>query len=144
MPEIDIRRSVGKRVRELREAAGLSKSDVAALARLSRHWVGAIETGTKAPGLEALEKLAGAFRVSVRDLLDPAPAPVADAAHRVMAIMRTAEPNDLALFERIARAYFGRPPGRRLPRTREEATAALERVLRLLFGSRREIRSERK
>ena len=57
MPE-SIRVRFGKRVRELRLAAGLAQEELASRANLSRHYLNEIEMGKRNPSLEVIERLA--------------------------------------------------------------------------------------
>jgi transcriptional regulator with XRE-family HTH domain len=59
------------RLREVRQAQGFTQDGLARAARLSRGFVLRVENGKQVPGLEALDRLAAALRVKVRDLLDP-------------------------------------------------------------------------
>lgn len=60
---------VGSRLRELREARGLSQSGLAESADVHRNTVGDIELGKASPTLHVMKKLAAALGVSVRDLV---------------------------------------------------------------------------
>ena len=59
---------IGKRLRELREANGLSQTDVADRSGLLRIYVIHVENGHRAPSLQALEKLAKALDVDLYQL----------------------------------------------------------------------------
>lgn len=56
--------SIGERVREAREAEGLSRRKLSELAGLSSPVAQHIETGTNVPGIDTVEKLARVLRVS--------------------------------------------------------------------------------
>ena len=60
---------VGKRIRTLREAKGLSQADIEKRSGLLRSYVSRVENGYTAPSLETLEKLAKALEVEVPRLL---------------------------------------------------------------------------
>jgi transcriptional regulator with XRE-family HTH domain len=60
---------VGKRIRTLREAKGLSQADVEKRSGLSRSYVSRVENGYTAPTLSTLEKLAKAIDVEPYQLL---------------------------------------------------------------------------
>jgi transcriptional regulator with XRE-family HTH domain len=65
--------SVGGVVRELRRAAGLTRSKLATLAGISPHYLAAIERGIAIPSAESIDGLAAALRVEpavVRARLD--------------------------------------------------------------------------
>ena len=59
---------IGKRLRELREANGLSQSDVESRTGLLRTYISHIENGHSTPSLEVLEKWAAALDVDVYQL----------------------------------------------------------------------------
>ncbi|MCW5652596.1 helix-turn-helix transcriptional regulator [Hydrogenophaga sp.] len=67
-----LRQSFGQRVRELRLAAGLKQDEFADRCGFARSYMSRIETGGANPSLDAIEVLAAALRVSVRDLFPPA------------------------------------------------------------------------
>jgi transcriptional regulator with XRE-family HTH domain len=66
---VDLRPALGRKVRELRDARGLSQEQLAE--RASMHWtyISGIERGRRNPGLNALAQLAGALGVTLVDLL---------------------------------------------------------------------------
>ncbi|MBX3468658.1 MAG: helix-turn-helix transcriptional regulator [Planctomycetes bacterium] len=110
----DIKMRVGARVRALREAEGLSQEQLAQAAGLSRPYVGALERGEQGAGLEVLERLGRALRVSPARLLDdevPEAPPRGRAeklGRQVAALARSATPAQIELFGRLARTFFGR------------------------------------
>jgi transcriptional regulator with XRE-family HTH domain len=59
---------IGNRLRELREANGLSQSDVEARTGLLRTYISHIENGHSTPSLEVLEKWAAALDVELYQL----------------------------------------------------------------------------
>jgi len=59
--------NVGKKVRALREAAGLSVPALAARARLTRQAVNAIESGRREPSLKTARQLCRALNVSLAE-----------------------------------------------------------------------------
>jgi len=107
---MDIKRLLGRRIRELREAAGLAQDELANLAGLSRVAVGAIERGAMAPKIDTLEKLSAALDISLPELVNverrAAPPRPDRPATRVLSLMRRASREDVARFERLAFAYF--------------------------------------
>lgn len=110
----DIKMRVGARVRTLRLGEGLSQEQLAQAAGLSRPYVGALERGEQGAGLEVLERLGRALRVSPARLLDdevPAPSPESRAeklGRQVAALARGASAERIDLFGRLARTYFGK------------------------------------
>jgi transcriptional regulator with XRE-family HTH domain len=67
-PEIDIRLRFGRRIRELRQARGLSQEELAFRAGLHRTYVSSAERGERNVALVNLERLARALGVPLRDL----------------------------------------------------------------------------
>ncbi len=63
--------AVGTRIRELRQAAGISQEELAARAALHRNYVGSIERGERDVGLNALQRLTAALGVSLADFFRP-------------------------------------------------------------------------
>jgi transcriptional regulator with XRE-family HTH domain len=61
----------GQRVRELRQARGLTQAELATRSGVSRQLVGAVETGRHLPRVDAALALAAALGVSVEALADP-------------------------------------------------------------------------
>src|SRR5437899_105667 len=97
----DLRQVVSSRVRELREAAGLTQSELAnAAGNMSLSYVGALEQSTKSASLETLQRLSRALGVEVADLVKPGGkrrnrrgprSPEEHLAHVVAALARGAE-----------------------------------------------------
>ena len=61
---------LGRRVRAGRQRLGLTLQDLADAARVSRSMLSEIERGTKVPTVLVLDRVAGALRSSVAQLLD--------------------------------------------------------------------------
>lgn len=110
----DIKMRVGARVRARREAECLSQEQLAQAAGLSRPYVGALERGEQGAGLEVLERLGRALRVSPARFLDdevPEPSPESRAeklGRQVAALARGASAEKIDMFRRLARTYFGK------------------------------------
>ncbi len=66
----NIRKRFGDRVRELRLSAGLSQEQVAARAKLSRHYLSEVESGRRNPSIEVVARIAFGLRVSLPELTD--------------------------------------------------------------------------
>lgn len=64
----DIRREFGKRVQELRKAAGFSQEGFAAHLGLDRSYVGGVERGDRNVSLLNIKKIADGLELSVREL----------------------------------------------------------------------------
>lgn len=58
----------GKRVSELRKAAGYSQEQFAFKCGVDRTYIGTIERGEKSPTLNTIAKLASALNISLPDL----------------------------------------------------------------------------
>jgi putative molybdopterin biosynthesis protein len=65
---------VSHQVRQAREAQGLSQTELAAAAQLTRQTIGAIECGRATPSVEVALRLAKLLEHSVEELFAPAPA----------------------------------------------------------------------
>ena len=65
----DIGSRFGRRIRELRNARGLTQSEVAATFGIDRTFISDVERGRKGIGLPTMEVLALGFGVSLSDLL---------------------------------------------------------------------------
>jgi transcriptional regulator with XRE-family HTH domain len=63
--------AVGRRVRELRQRAGLSQEALAEKADLHRNYVGSVERGERDIGISAVAGLAHALGVSLAEFFDP-------------------------------------------------------------------------
>ena len=66
-------RNLGHRVREFRSAAGLSISDLARLAGMSRRYATEVEGGRANPSLTKLQDLATALDIGLSELIGPGP-----------------------------------------------------------------------
>lgn len=64
---MDIRISVGKRVRELRNFNGISQEELANIAQLDRTYITSVERGKRNISIVNLEKLANALNVSLAE-----------------------------------------------------------------------------
>lgn len=62
-------RSAGGEIRKLRKARGMTQAKLARAAKILRPNLSRIEAGKHRPTLETLEKLAGALKVPVVDLI---------------------------------------------------------------------------
>ena len=63
---MNIKEKIGARIKELREAKGLSQKDVAYAADLDRSYIASIENGARNVSSVNIEKIAKALQVSVR------------------------------------------------------------------------------
>jgi len=60
---------VGKNIRKIREARGLSQEALAGLAGVHRTYIGIVERAERNITLVSLEKISKALKVSIKDLL---------------------------------------------------------------------------
>lgn len=67
---MDIKISVGKRVKELRNKLGISQEELADLAGLDRTYITSVECGKRNISIVNIEKLATALNVSVKDFFN--------------------------------------------------------------------------
>lgn len=65
----DVAVRFGKRLREVREEAGISQEKLAELAGLHRTYVSSVERGKRNISIENIERLALALGVTMRDLM---------------------------------------------------------------------------
>ena len=63
---MNIKEKIGVRIKELREARGLSQKDVAYAADLDRSYIASVENGARNVSIVNIEKIAKALNVSVR------------------------------------------------------------------------------
>jgi transcriptional regulator with XRE-family HTH domain len=63
-----IEKRFGERVRELRQAKGLSQEELAFRAKIHRTYLGGIERGERNPGLKNIAAIAKALEVSMSKL----------------------------------------------------------------------------
>ncbi len=66
----DINIKVGNKIRHFREEQQLSQEDLAFLSNLHRAYIGQIERAEKNIGLQNLEKIANALKISIKDLFE--------------------------------------------------------------------------
>lgn len=64
---MDIKLSVGKRVKELRNKLGISQEELADLAGLDRTYITSVECGKRNISVVNIEKLAKALKVSLSE-----------------------------------------------------------------------------
>ena len=67
---MDLVLHLGKKVRQLRTAAGLSQEELAFSAGMKRSYLSDLERGTRNPTVRALGRIAAALDVSPAQLLD--------------------------------------------------------------------------
>ncbi len=67
---MDIRKTFGKKLQQLRKDKGLSQEALANIAELDRTYLPSIEKGERNISLLVLEKLAKALKISIKDFFD--------------------------------------------------------------------------
>lgn len=70
MDEATIYKSIGKRIKFLRESKGLTQEKLAEKTGLSLDFIGKIEVNINEPGLKSLIKIANALDVHLKELFD--------------------------------------------------------------------------
>lgn len=70
---MDARKLVGRNVRALRVAAGLSQEELGFAADLDRTYVSGLERGLRNPTLRVLEQIARALKVNLSDIFADVP-----------------------------------------------------------------------
>ena len=67
---MDIRKRFGKRIKELRQARGLSQEALAHLVELNTSYISGIEKGESDISIEMIQKLSIAFQINISDLFE--------------------------------------------------------------------------
>src|SRR5579871_2043036 len=104
---------LGRRVRELRRARGLSQVELAHAARMSRVFVGDVENGQKSASVDTLDKLANALGVEVAELFKGKKRENASRTSarerllgRIAMLVENAPDAEIARFEEVADSFF--------------------------------------
>ena len=66
--EMDIRISVGNKIKELRRERNLSQEDLAFLSGLDRTYINSVENGRRNISIISLEKIANGLGVKIRNI----------------------------------------------------------------------------
>ena len=80
-----IQERIGKRIQQLRDAAGLTQSQLADRAGVNAEHISRIERAEKGPSIELLDRVAGALGVSIKALFDFEEEPAEDARKTAIA-----------------------------------------------------------
>ena len=67
---MDLPKRLGNRIRELRNRAGITQSQLAERVDISPEFMSRLERGLKAPSLDTAEKIATALGISLSELFD--------------------------------------------------------------------------
>lgn len=110
-PPPDLKVPFGRRVRELRDAAGMTQRELAQASGISAVFLGTLERGEKAATIETVEKLARGLGVQPAKLFRfDTPAKEQRGADKLLrklaGLIQDATDGQLARFERVARAFF--------------------------------------
>ena len=70
MSEDEIYKSIGKRIKFIRESKGLTQEKLAEKSGLSLDYIGKIEVNINRPGLKSLIKIAEALEVHISELFN--------------------------------------------------------------------------
>lgn len=70
MDEETIYKSIGKRIKYLRESKGLTQEKLAEKSGYSLDYIGKIEVNINNPGLQVLIKIANALETHIKELFD--------------------------------------------------------------------------
>jgi len=102
----DIVRGFAERLRELRRSRGLSQADLASRAGVHWTYVGRLERGKAAPGLDLMGRLAEALNAPVADLLptkaaNPVPFQQQQARTRLESILKRADNSTLGILNAV-------------------------------------------
>ena len=68
MARTSLQQKLGKKIKTLRNEAGLSQEQLGELTDLDRTYISDIERGKRNPSLKSLEKLAKALKISISDI----------------------------------------------------------------------------
>ncbi len=83
--QADIVRLFAARLREVRRSRGMTQAELGDRASMAASYVGRLEAGGAAPGIDLVARLAAALGTTVHDLLPAGPPPDADAVLRQQA-----------------------------------------------------------
>lgn len=99
----DAAMEIGKRLRELREAKGLSQGNVAERSGLARSYISHVERGHGTPTIEVLERWSAALGVPLPDLFVPDQVVAVAGGLQTGARLSEEEKRCLALLKRIGK-----------------------------------------
>lgn len=66
----DFIRQMGRRIKDVRKAAGMTQEKLAAKTSLSEEFLSRLERGVVQPSLKSLDRIASSLNVSVKDLFE--------------------------------------------------------------------------
>lgn len=95
---------LGKRIRLLRKAAGMTQAQLAEAANISVNFVGYIERAQRAPSIGTLERIAKALNVAPKELFEFSNDEESELAYSsLLAELRKCGPEDLCALVQIAK-----------------------------------------
>jgi transcriptional regulator with XRE-family HTH domain len=149
--------NIGRRVREVREDLGMQRTVLARRVGVAENTIYRIETGTRTPSVELLEKLARALRTDPAELLREEPVPLGKAPRgegrleveipiprdsqeweRLVASVRERQDAVEATVEELIKAPRDEANPRRVKWALEEAQDCATAIALAMPGSRRE------
>jgi transcriptional regulator with XRE-family HTH domain len=106
------------RLRELRRSRGLTQAELARRADITTSYVGRLEAGGAAPGIDLVDRLAAALGAGLHDLLPTGPAPdplpaLREQARRLFEVLLGAADRETLLMLNPLLARLGESPTRR-------------------------------
>ena len=144
MPETTLAARLGRNLRQLREARGLTQEQMAKLAGLPRATWGHLESGSANPTLTVLHKAAAALQVPLEELMAPARALGRFYPRAALAVQRQGDgsvrkllPDAIpgVIFDRMEIPAGGRIPGvPHMPGTREYLTCEAGQIVLSVAG----------
>jgi transcriptional regulator with XRE-family HTH domain len=141
---MDITQRIGRRLHELRSAAGLSLDALAHKSGVSRSNISLIERGQSSPTAVVLDKLSGALGVSVASLFEAGPAPAAPSPLARVAdqpvwkdpasgyVRRNVSPSGASPLQLVDVIF---PPGQRVAFETSERDADIHQLVWMIDGS---------
>ena len=110
MSKSKLERTICRRIRLLREQAGLTQAELAEMAGLSEETVGAMERGKYVPSINTLEKIAASFHLELYQVFRPEERKRASAfdhkIEKMAALLRVRDIGDVERAERLLRLLF--------------------------------------
>lgn len=70
MDEVELYKSLGKKIKYLREVKNLTQEKLAEKSGLSLDFIGKIEVNINHPGLKSLLKISNALNIEIKELFD--------------------------------------------------------------------------
>ena len=141
---MDITQRIGRRLHELRAAAGLSLDALAHKSGVSRSNISLIERGQSSPTAVVLDKLSSALGVSVASMFEAGPAPIAPSPLARVAeqpvwrdpasgyVRRNVSPSGVSPLQLVDVIF---PPGQRVAFETSERDADIHQLIWMIDGA---------